>query len=136
MTGYNSIKENRIAVPKAVYMQTIWAVRDYDRMREELESISASDYLPLRKSNGIPHAVREGGRSSDSTASIAIKTAQLSRRIKAIDLSFDRIPPRYKEGIREHLIHGYKYPEDFNIKTWHKWQKIYIYYAAVSLGLM
>lgn len=77
MRDYQPTKNNPYILPHALYMQVVWLIRDYDRMREEYES-------SLDKSPAPPDGQPRGGSNVDSTQEKALTRANLWPRIEAV----------------------------------------------------
>ena len=76
------------------------------------------------------------GFYSDITAKKADKLITLTNRIESIEAALFSIPEKYREGIKQKLVDGKSYGDEFHPNTWKKWQQVYIYNVAKNLGLI
>lgn len=66
MRDYQRMKNNKWILPTNLYRQTLYAIRDYERLKEEYEYMIQGRAVEL---DGLPH----GSRVGDPTAETAIK---------------------------------------------------------------
>lgn len=78
-------------LPKAVYYQALYAVRDYDRLRAEYDDILHASAAPP---DGLPH----GSGSGQPVADKAIRLNAISTKLMAIERALNTIPPEYRRG--------------------------------------
>lgn len=121
-------------LPEAVYRQALWAVKDVNRLREELalaieeiDNIHSPDFFNESVGKGI---------YSDITAKKADRLIALTNRIDSIEAAMFSIPERYRQGMRDKLIDGGTFDDSFHPNTWKKWQQVFIFNVAKNLGLM
>ncbi len=129
------MERNRFKLPEAVYRQALWATRDLPRMQEKLVELEEAADLLGAADPSRPARVRDCADISDITAKKAVELAQLTLRIRAIEDGFLAAPPKYRNGLREHLSFGTAYPENFHRNTWKKWQQIVLYAIACNLKI-
>lgn len=125
------LKDYRL--PEAVYRQALWAIKDVNRLKEELnrsiediDNIHSPSFLGESKSQGL---------YSDITASKAEKIVSLSARIENIENALFAIPERYREGICNKLMNSGSFGDKYHPNTWKKWQQVYIFHVAKNLGI-
>ena len=81
MKDYQPTKNNKYLLPTAVWNQTVWMIRDYDRMKEKADDvISLSSTL---SGDGI-----RGSGISDPTARMAEKREVYLHKVDLIDIKF------------------------------------------------
>lgn len=90
-------------LPHNVYMQVLYLIRDYDRMKAEYDT--AVDESP-QPPDGMP---RSSG-PSDPTANKAIRLDDLGRRIRAVEAGIETIPEEYRKSIWNNIC--YRIPYD------------------------
>ncbi len=120
-------------LPETVYRQALWAAKDYNRLKEDLE-----DLLNNLDTINSPDFVKEVSGSaylSDVTAKRAEKLAMLAGRIDKIDAALERVPENYRDGIADRIFNGIEFDGRCHMNTWKRWQQIFIYYVAKNLGL-
>ena len=115
-------------------METMYFVRSYPHYKKLLEKLE-SEQDNVSKSGG---ELRRGTQISDPTANIAILIADLKRNINIIEMALEKIPEKYRDNVLIHVL-GESHWNDArydsaNIKTWQKWQQIFLYYVAVFRG--
>ena len=98
-------KRTKYILPKAVYHQALWIIRDYQRMKDRM-----NDKLGTKSQNldGMPH----GKWTTDPTFEAAAIREDMAKKISAIDRSLQLIPPEYRKGIWENIQYGSPFPED------------------------
>ncbi len=125
----------RFVIPQTVYRQAYWALRDLGRMKEELARLE--DERDLIASGEKILSNFDFGTSfvSDNTGNRAVKIANLSSRILAIEAAFYEIPEKYRLGLWDKNVENIDYPGPTHLNTWKKWQQVLIYYVAKNLQL-
>lgn len=132
---YQPRKEKDFLIPQAVYKQAVWAVKDLPRLREKF-SVLKGDAYSIGSHNLLVQAGLNG-LLSDVTSNNAIELVNLSFRINAIEEAAEMLPEKYKMGVLTHITNDVLYDETFaNIKTWRRWQQVFIYYCALNLKLL
>lgn len=132
---YQLKKDCGYLLPQTVFKQAVWAVKDLPRLKERYEQLKSSAYVIGSHSMLLEAGINSN--LSDVTADNAIELVNISNRIKAIEDAIPNIPEKYREGVVLHLTNDVQYDELYaNIKTWRKWQQIFIYHCAVNLMLI
>lgn len=131
---YQLKRMTNYVLPETVYRQALWAVKDLKRLKEEL-------YKAMEEVDNIhsPNFFNESmgsGFYSDITAKKADKLVTLTNRIDSIEAALYTVPERYREGIKNRLVEGIAYGDEYHPNTWKKWQQVYIYNVAKNLGLI
>ena len=135
MEHYQQKRMKSFLLPEAVYRQALWAVKDVPRMKQELLDSQ-------EKQGSLPSHSLEATRVSECPTGIisiterrAVKTASLSMKIDSIEAALQKIPEKYRNGIKDKLMYGVPYSDQHHSNTWKKWQQIFIYYVAENLGI-
>ena len=119
-------------MPDAVYYQSVWAVRDLERMESRLaeleqEEISGGKSIVSdRISNFILYR---------PTEEKAVERAVLRERIRGIHAALDVVPEEYRSFILSNLIlknTGKSFPN----KLWRYWKQRFLYMVAKNLSMM
>ncbi len=135
MRDYQQKKMKVYLFPEPVYRQSYWALRDLNRMKEELKRLNEErDVIAVGEKNMSNYGFGTG-RISDITGNRAVKIAHLSSRILAIEAAFDEIPEKYRRGLWRKNVENLGYPGDAHINTWKKWQQILMYHVAKNLQI-
>ena len=112
----------KYVLPDAVYYQSLWAVRDLERMEERSGS--------LVKDGGADYP--EGRRPTEKTA---IERVMLEERVRGIRDAIESIPEGYKSYVLSNVIlknSGKTFPN----KVWRIWKQRFLYDVAVNLAIL
>ena len=118
-------KRSEYRLPKAIYMQTVWFVRTYPLLKEEYDALFGRS----PEMDGQPKGTTPG----DPTGQLAIKCAELSSKIGAIEGALKEIPKEYRQGILDNIIYRVRYPDFAYYDTWRTWRQRYIFAVAVKM---
>ena len=128
MKDYQTKKE-KLVLPKDVYMRTIWMIRGYYRMKENLQD--AVDAQP------DPNQPRAKGRTpGSSTESKAVKREHDRDIVAAIDKALEQTPKEYRHGVWQKVMYNAPYPDDAHITTYSRYKADFVIMAAHNLGLV
>lgn len=94
-------------LPREVYYQCIWLIKDMERLQD---------------------LKRDVGRSSVGIAA--------TKRLDAIDRALEELPDVYREPMIRNIINKEEFPETAHENTWRKWKQLFIYQLAVNLELV
>lgn len=122
MRHYQRKRDNPYQLPHNVYMQCLYAVRDYDRLRKEMEDI-------LYAAPGTPDGMPRGSETSDQTGDKAVKREALRRRCETIEQALMLIPVEYRRGVLNGTMYGC-FPDDANPETYRRWRRRFLYQIA------
>lgn len=128
MRDYQRQKNNKYLLPSAVYHQTLWAIRDYYRMKDEADSILTESSSSV---DGMPH----GSSSMDVVTRKAIRREKLLGRISAIDAALASIPTEYRKPIWQNILFGTPFPLYADRSTYGRNKAKFIATAAERLEL-
>jgi hypothetical protein len=137
MKEYQIKSETGNVLPREVYYQCIWIVRDLDRMKGLISRRNAEEYLigadRYRMSRDLPSMVSEGTAALKAGRDVL----EAEFKVECINQALLEIPEEYREGVIELIIsRGGKAREDMaHMNTWKKWKQRFIYRLAVNLGL-
>ena len=131
---YQLKRMKNYVLPETVYRQALWAVKDLNRLKEELNK-AVENVDNIHSPNFFNESIGSG-YYSDITAKKADKLIALTNRIESIEAALFSIPEKYREGIKQKLVDGKSYGDEFHPNTWKKWQQVYIYNVAKNLGLI
>ena len=130
---WQQTKYKHLVLPKEVYYQSVWAVRDLQRMEERLAELEKAENL-LRGKSIV------SDRSSNfvlyrATEENALERAVLKERVAAIHAALDTVPEEYRSFVLSNLIFrtsGKAYPT----KMWKYWKQRFLYNVAKNLSMM
>ena len=113
-------------LPKEVYMHTLWFIRDYPRMKEEYMDIIGKAH-PM---DGQPRGTGVG----DPTGQMAVKAAELSDRIGAIEAALGEIPQEYRQGVFDNILYRIPYSDYASRNTWKTWRHRFVFAVAKMMN--
>ena len=120
------MSEKKYTIPKAIWDECICIIRGYDRLKEQYDSLIQLSPPPP---DGQPKARSPG----DPTGREAIKLAQMSMRLNAVDEAFTVIPPEYRQAIRDKIVKRHDYPDYACYRTFCTWKARMLKYLAEKL---
>ena len=129
MREYLVKERNRYYLPKAVYYQALYAVRDYDRLRSEYAEVLAGSVGVA--GDGQP----SGSRIARPTQRKGEKLAEISEKIAAIERALAEIPDEYQKAVFENVKDCAPYPYIASLPTWSRWRRRFLYHVAKNLRL-
>lgn len=125
----------KYVLPDAVYYQSLWAVRDLERMEKRIAELSDTRDA-MERSGSL---VKEGGGSYGSerrpTEDTAMERAMLEERVRGIRSAIEAIPEGYKSYVLSNVIlknSGKTFPN----KVWRIWKQRFLYDVAVNLAIL
>jgi len=107
MRNYQRKRNNPYRLPHNVYMQTLYIIRDRDRLQRELQHIREAPEMEA-----------------------------VSERIRAIDEGIASVPEEYRQGVFRSIAYGDPYPITAGEATWRRWRSRMAYYVAKNLKLL
>ncbi len=128
MREYLPKRENPYWLPHAIFFQALYAVRDYDRQRQEYNDI-LNGSAPM--GDGQPRGTVVG----NPTERKAEKLEVISEKLSAIERALDEIPKEYRLSIFNNVRYGTRYPYTASGGTWSRWRRRFLFYVAKNLGL-
>jgi len=123
-------KKGKYTLPREVYRQTLWQVRDYHRLKDLYEAVAEESPGP---SDGMP---RGKGGASDPTFQKAVKLEHIGRVIAAIDEALALVPPEYRKGVWNSVLYDTPYPFDAGRATYGRWKSFFVYTIADKLNFI
>lgn len=125
---YQRIKNNKYILPRNLYRQTLYVIRDYDRIKLEYE-----DMLQLSAvcSDGQPR----GSDVSDPTPLMAARAERYHDIIKAVDDAKQAIPKEYRKGVWQNIVHEAPFPITAARSTYGLYKSRFVYMVAKNLCL-
>ena len=129
MKEYQRQKGNKYILPRELYNQTIWQIRDYHRLKDQAEAILESSPEP---SDGQP----KGNGTGNTVESKAIRRERLLCTIRIIEESKASIPIEYREGIWNNVLFRQPFPEDADRSTYGRHKSKFVYEVAKKLFLL
>ena len=126
---YQRTRRNQWVLPHNLYRQTLYAIRDYPRIKEEYEDLLQGSPADM---DGQP----KGNNDGDPTAATAVKAEKLHNRLKAIDDAKMIIPKEYQKGIWDNIVYGKPFPIYAHKNTFGYHKAHFVYEVAKKLTLI
>lgn len=123
MRDYQRQKNNKYILPRAQYHRTLWLIRDYYRIVEEVKYIAESG-------PGVSDGMPKGNRTSDPTSDKAIRAGRMIDIINLIDDERSNMPEEYQRGVWENIMYGTAYPMDADRSTYGRVKSKFVYNIA------
>lgn len=120
---YQRKRKNPWLLPQNLYRQTLFAIRDYNRVKEEYEHLIEGQAVIM---DGQP----KGSDPGDPTAALAAKAERLHDQLKAVDDAKKVIPAEFMRGVWESIVYGAPYPRDAGTATYSRWKSRFVYEVA------
>ena len=127
MVDRQSTRNNKYLLPTPVYHQTIWLIRDYARMIEQMNDILLSSPAPA---DGQPRGSRSY-RVSETTIKVE-KRETLRKKTTAIESALKIIPEEYRKPIWDNIQERKPYPLYADRTTYCRWKSRFIYNVAIN----
>lgn len=112
-----------------VRMQVLWLIRDYERITLQYNNMLDSSPVTLT-------GVSVGNSISKPTENKAIKRAEYSKKIDAIDYALELVPEEYREGIWNNILYRSPYPYTAGETTYRRWKARFLYKVAERLYMI
>ena len=131
---WQQTKQKEYVMPDTVYYQSLWAVRDLNRMEARLEELE-EDKGEREKSGSVVHEPGNSGSLWQPTEDNAMEKVILEERVKAIHNALSIVPDIYRPYILNNIILK-KSGSDFPNKFWKIWKQRFLFYVAKNLSLI
>lgn len=122
---------NRYKLPKAIYHQTLWIIRDYERIKRQLENI-----LSCSKSNNDINSYIQTNFVGNPVLNEIIKRDKYFNYVKIIEESLDIIPTEYQKGVWDNITKYKAYPLDADRSTYGRYKSKFIHEVAERFDLI
>lgn len=119
----------RYILPRNLYMQTVYQIRDYHRLKEEADSILDASPAPA---DGQP----KGSTVSSTVERKAMRRDRILQTIGVIDHAKSMIPEEYREGVWQNVMYRTAYPDDAHRNTYSLHKSRFVYMVARDLFLL
>ena len=129
MKDYQRQKGNRYILPRTLYHQTVWQIRDYYRLKEQADAILEESPPPP---DGQPHGTSIG----DQVASRVIRRETMLSTVRVIEKEKQLIPKEYRDGVWNNILFGTAYPDDADRSTYGRYKSKFVYSVARGLYLL
>ena len=113
-------------LPKAVYYQCIWTVKDMDRLRR----LELAANTGCRENEIVFFEVDEEAVSNREV----LKQARF--KMGCIRMALNEVPEEYRRNTIDSIIYSIPFSEMAHENTWRKWRKVFIRKLASNLLLI
>ena len=120
---YQPYKNNKYLLPRSLYKMTLAFIRDYDRRKQEYDAIGTESPPP-------PDGQPRGTVIGKPTERAGISRAELKADIDAVKSALDCVPPEYRKGVWDSIVHNKRYPNDAAPRTYSYHKQRFIYQVA------
>lgn len=118
--------KNIYKVPKAVYYQCVWVVKDLERLRrlEAVGKVSPDD-------DELVFFMDDDDMVKDEAVILAARD-----RIRCIRKALEALPPEYRQTTLDSIVYGAPFADTAHTNTWRRWRQIFISELAKNLLLI
>lgn len=122
---------NRYKLPKAIYHQALWIIRDYERVKRQLENT-----LNCSNSNKDINSFIQTNRTSNPVLNEVIKRDKYFNYVKIIEKSLNVIPTEYQKGVWDNITKYKAYPLNADRSTYGRYKSKFIHEVAERFDLI
>lgn len=122
-------KTGKYILPGNLYMQTVYQIRDYHRLKEEADAILNESPPPP---DGQPHGSSKKGEVERK----AMRREKILQTVRVIDDAKEQIPEEYRKGVWENVMYRAAFPDDAHRNTYGLHKSRFIYTVARDLFLL
>ena len=130
MRDYMRKYPEKYRLPREVYHQTIWRIRDYYRLKSEADAVLTESPAPP---DGQPGA---HGKNTDEVARKAERREKLMEQIWPIEEALRELPAEYRKGVWANVHWGTRFPNDAGRATYGRYKARFIFLVAEKSGLI
>ena len=116
-------KTGKYILPGNMYMQTIYQIRDYYRLKEEAERI-------LEESADPPDGQPKSKSEVSDPERKAMRRERMLHIIEIIDDAKAIIPEEYRKGVWDNVMHRTAFPTDADRVTYGRYKSLFVYTIA------
>lgn len=128
---WQQTKLTEYVMPNEVYYQSIWAVRDYERMAGRLKELSGGED-PISDKVEEPAAVYSADPERES---VRAERMILEQRVEGIRRALMMIPREYRSYVISNIV--MKNPgTTFPNRMWRIWKQRFLYHVARNLMII
>ena len=134
MREWQQTKFKDYVMPHAVDYQSIWAVRDLERMANRVAELNSQ--ISSGKYGGS--IVSDGQRNYSQirpTENRVVEKVVLEGRIQAIRRALNIVPEQYRNCVMDNIVHHTK-ADGYSSRIWKIWKQRFLFHVAKNLELM
>ncbi|MEF9921726.1 MAG: hypothetical protein RR313_07005 [Anaerovoracaceae bacterium] len=134
---WQQTKVRAYVLPDTVYYQTLWAVRDLERMEERIVELKEDIEVGLKGHNSFNETkVNYNYNYSKPTEDVALAKASLEERTKAIKEALSIVPDIYKQYVMNSVIYQINPKRKYPDNIWKIWKQRFLYTVALNLNMI
>ena len=122
-------KTAKYILPGNMYMQTIYQIRDYYRLKEEAQAI-------LDESPAPPDGMPKGKAEGSDPERRAMRRERYLKVVKIVDEAKALIPEEYRAGVWNNVLYHDAFPADADRTTYGRYKSMFVYRIARELFLL
>lgn len=126
----NYQRKNKYKLPHNVYMQTLYFIKDYYRLKEEADRI-----LHASPSLSTDVVGKGKGAVSNPTEDKALRIAEINEKLAIIEGALEMIPEEYRKGVFNNVVKKDWFPIDAAVRTYQYQKQKFIYYCAQKIKI-
>lgn len=113
-------------VPKAVYYQCVWLLKDIDRLRR----IEAASRVPGSDDELVFFVDDEKLILDEAVIERALDS------LRCVRLALLALPQEYRQSTLDCIVFGVPFSDTAHYNTWRRWRQIFIFELAKNLHLI
>ena len=113
-------------LPKAVYYQCMWTVKDYDRLKR----------LSMAEDVGFGENELVFSELDEDVVVNREVLKQAKFKLRCIRMALEQVPEEYRQGTLDSIVYDLDYSSMAHENTWRKWRRVFIRNLASRLCLV
>ena len=131
---WQQTKQREYVLPDAVYYQSLWAVRDFNRMEKRLAELRGEEQK-APKSRSIVREPDVLGTVWQPTEENALEKVILEERVSGIRNALSIVPEIYRQMVMDSITKK-KPVRDFPNNFWKIWKQRFLFTVAKNLSII
>jgi hypothetical protein len=130
---WQQTKMTEYVMPNAVYYQSIWAVRDFERMQKRIKFLEKENDRSVSK--GVVKEKMSKYDVGKPVEKMAVEKAILEERVDGIKRALSVVPEEYRSYVLANIVlknPGITFPD----KVWRKWKQVFLFRVAKNLSMI
>ena len=120
-------------LPNAVYYQSLWAVRDLERMENRLQDLMYERQSP--KGSMVSESRKKYAGRFSKVENRAMETAILQERVDGIHQALILVPIEYRNTILDNIVLKESVTDQPD-KEWRMWKQKFLFMVAHNLSMI
>lgn len=128
LRDYQRLRNNKYLLPKPVYHQALWIIRDHKRIKSLIDNHG-------RKAVDINAYIRSNDISDPTFEEVNYRERYLEY-LQKIEDALSSIPNEYAKGVWNNIVYHSAYPKDAHRSTYGRYKAKFIYAIAERFELI